>query len=102
MMRAKMQVTTVDPPNGTTAMTVQTINMVAVSTTPFGTDGESEDNTYARWTPTGACSLTITNLNLIGKFTSGQKFYLDFTEAANPVPQQAPAPAAPPLPVAAQ
>lgn len=49
---------------------------------PFGKEGESEDNTYARYTPSGELSLSITNPALHGKFKPGQKFYLDFTEAA--------------------
>lgn len=50
--------------------------------TPFGQDGESDDNTYARWTPSGRLTLTISNPALLGKFRVGQKFYLDFTEAS--------------------
>jgi len=48
---------------------------------PFGKEGESEDNTYARYTPNGSLNLTITNPALRGQFKPGQKFYLDFTEA---------------------
>ena len=52
-----------------------------VCSKPFGPEGESEDNTFARWTPSGGATLTITNPALIGKFKAGQKFYVDFTEA---------------------
>lgn len=41
-----------------------------------------EDNSFARWTPCGNVSLTINNPALFGKFSDGQKFYADFTEAA--------------------
>ena len=47
----------------------------------FGPNGESEDNTYARFTPSGSLSLTINNPDLLGKIKPGQKFYVDFTEA---------------------
>lgn len=76
-MRAKMEVRAVVP-QGTA---LETIEMAAVSATPFGPDGVSQDNTYARWTPSGTLYLTITNPDLVGQFKVGQKFYLDFTEA---------------------
>lgn len=44
-------------------------------------DGSDEDNTFARFSPSGALKLTIANPALLGKFAPGQKFYLDFTEA---------------------
>ena len=49
---------------------------------PYGPNGESEDNSYARYTPSGKLELCITNPELHGKFQIGQKFYVDFTEAA--------------------
>lgn len=80
MMRAKMQVNQVDsygvPP------TSEVVQMAPVTSKPFDQDGNSEDNSYARWTPSGSLSLTVTNPNLIGKFKIGQRFYVDFTEAA--------------------
>lgn len=48
---------------------------------PFPASGESDDNTYALWTPAGALWLSISNPALFGKFIYGQKFYADFTEA---------------------
>ena len=56
------------------------VNMSAVCGKPFGPEGESEDNTFARYTPSASLSMTITNPNLLGQFKEGQKFYLDFTE----------------------
>lgn len=78
-MRAKMQVGKIDkfgePCN---AINLQ---MVAVcGTGAYGQDGESEDNTYAHWTPSATVTMCITNPNLFNKFTEGQKFYVDFTE----------------------
>ena len=46
---------------------------------PFGDKGESEDNTFARFTPSGSLSLTVNNPDLLGKIKPGQKFYVDFT-----------------------
>ncbi len=77
-MRAKMQVGDVTIRGDC----LETIKMAAVTgTAAFGPNGESEDNTFARWTPAGSLELTITNPDLIGTFRPGQKFYLDFTPA---------------------
>lgn len=83
-MRAKMQVISANAADhddqGNTTMEV--VGFMAVcGTDPFGPNGESEDNTYARYTPNGTLSLSITNPELIGSFKYGQKYYLDFTPA---------------------
>lgn len=57
------------------------IAMVPVTEKPFDGDGNSEDNSFARWTPSGGLSLAITNPSLFGVFSHGQKYYLDFTPA---------------------
>ena len=78
MMRAKMQVQSVTKQGDAQ----ESLSMSAVcGKAPFGSQGESEDNTYARYTPNGSISLSITNPALVGKFRVGQKFYVDFTEA---------------------
>lgn len=79
MMRAKMQVQSVAKFEN---MKQETISMSAVSEKPYGPEGESEDNTFARYTPSASLQISITNPALLGKFKQGQKFYLDFTEAA--------------------
>ena len=83
-MRAKMvvQSVTVNPDwQDATKTSSETITMAPVSKTGlYPADGTDEDNTYARWSPSGNLSLTIANPNLWGKFKHGQKFYLDFTE----------------------
>lgn len=76
MMRAKVMVTGVEKQEGQ-----ETLNFMPVCDSSFGPNGESEDNTYARWTPSGAISLTVTNPELFGKFEYGQKYYVDFTPA---------------------
>jgi hypothetical protein len=77
-MRAKMRVTGIKAWSDTQE---DVSMMAATGKDPFGPDGESEDNTYARYTPSGTLTLSITNPALLGKFHEGQTFYLDFTEA---------------------
>jgi len=48
---------------------------------PFGPNGESEDNTFARWSPSGSLKLFYTNPNLFGTVKEGQKFYVDLVPA---------------------
>ena len=75
MMRAKMRV-------GTVKLTEygEELEMAPVcGNKPFGPSGESEDNTFARYTPSGQLGLTVNNPELAGKFKPGQEFYVDFT-----------------------
>ena len=44
-------------------------------------DGSDENNTYAKFSPSGMLSLTVANPALLGKFSEGETFYLDFTPA---------------------
>jgi hypothetical protein len=78
LMRAKMQVVAVVEQTAS-----QAVKMIPVcGKEPFGPNGESEDNTFARYSPSGSLELTIANPALQGKIKEGQKFYVDFTEAA--------------------
>ena len=79
-MRAKMYITHVEkfgePP------TSERVHFAAVAKNDgYGADGVDEDNTYARWSPSGDLHLTIQNPDLLGVYEAGQKFYLDFTPA---------------------
>lgn len=77
-MRAKMKV-------GSVKLTEhgEVLEMAPVcGNKPFGPAGESEDNTFARFTPSGAVSLTVNNPVLSGQFKPGQEFYVDFTPVA--------------------
>lgn len=85
MMRAKMYVTNVEKQGEQQ----ERIDFTPVTSGKFSGDGVDEDNTYSRYTPSGSCSLTITNPTLIGRFTRGQTFYVDFTEVQQPVAQSA-------------
>lgn len=77
MMRAKVQVQSVKRQVGGSEELV----MAPVSSGPYGPNGESEDNTFARYTPSGSLVLQVNNPELAGKFAPGQKFYVDFTPA---------------------
>jgi hypothetical protein len=78
-MRAKFVVTSVTKFS-------ETCEKVAFSAVPkssgYPEDGSDEDNTYAKFSPSADCSITIANPALIGKYEPGQKFYVDFTPAA--------------------
>lgn len=76
-MRAKMIVTKIERfPES------DRISCVAVArSTPYPADGSDEDNTFAKFSPSGELSLTIANPALVGKIEPGTKFYLDFTVA---------------------
>ncbi len=83
-MRAKLRISEVEP-LGTYG---QTIKAFPVCGKPFGPNGESEDNTFSRYTPNGLLELSITNPDLAGKIKVGQEFYVDFTEVEAPVEGQ--------------
>lgn len=46
--------------------------------------GLDEDNTYARFSPSGRFELSVTNPALLGKFNPDEQYYVDFT----PVPEE--------------
>lgn len=77
-MRAKMQVSQVTDFGGCFQIKASPV----CGNKPFGSNGENEDNSFARYSPTGELTLSITNPDLFGKIKPGQKFYIDFTEAA--------------------
>jgi hypothetical protein len=80
-MRAKMMVTSIErhPEEGPVAQETLKFHAVAKDG-PYPSDGSDEDNSYARFSPSGMLSLTVANPALIGKFAQGDKFYLDFTK----------------------
>jgi hypothetical protein len=50
----------------------------------YPADGSDEDNTYARFSPSGQFTLTVQNPALVGKFEVGEVYYVDF-HLAKPV-----------------
>lgn len=47
----------------------------------YPADGSDENNTFAKFSPSGKLELQIANPALIGRFENGDTFYLDFTPA---------------------
>jgi hypothetical protein len=82
-MRAKMKISAV-----TLGETCDQVTMAPVCKSgAYPADGMDEDNSFAKFSPSGELKLTIANPALLGKFRPGQKFYLDFTEAIDPPPK---------------
>lgn len=46
--------------------------------------GLDEDNTFAKFSPSGEFKLTIANPALLGSFRPGQLFYVDWTPVDEP------------------
>lgn len=46
--------------------------------TPYPEDGSDEDNTFARFSPSVLIDMQIANPALIGKYTPGDTFYVNF------------------------
>lgn len=79
VMRAKMRITSITVHNPE----YEELLFYPVSKDgPYPSDGSDEDNSYAKYSPSGELKLCIANPALIGKFKVGDTFYLDFT----PVP----------------
>lgn len=76
-MRAKFQVSSVEQFAGSEKVKFHAV----AKSTAYPEDGTDEDNTFAKWSPSATCEIHITNPALHGKFTPGQKFYVDFTPA---------------------
>ncbi len=78
MMRAKMRVAKVTRHNDT----CEELEFNAVAKSDgYPPDGNDENNTFAKWTPSANLKMTITNPALIGRIFENQEFYVDFTEA---------------------
>lgn len=77
VMRAKMYVENVEHHDGSETLFFR----AACKSDGYPEDGADENNTYARWTPQADLKMVVNNPALIGKFTPGQAFYVDFTPA---------------------
>lgn len=94
-MRAKFRVNSVTPPTvvvspGCDMAPSQTVVAFPVSASGYPADGSDENNTYAKWSPSGRFELTITNPSLSNTIKEGDVFYVDFTPAIAPVAAAAP------------
>lgn len=86
VMHAKMRVAAVTP-NGNPGDAGYTESLSFSAVGPKGSypaDGSDEDNSYARWSPSGSLSLCVANPNLHGKFEQGKTYYIDFIPADEP------------------
>lgn len=79
VMRAKMQVARVEKHEGSNNETLH-FHCVAKSTA-YPADGRDDDNSFARWSPSGNMTIQVANPDLWGKFKPGDRFYLDFFPA---------------------
>lgn len=47
-------------------------------------NGADENNTFAKYTPSGTIQLDVTNDELQGRIKPGMEFYVDFSEVDKP------------------
>lgn len=83
-MRAKMRVSAVLPwpPAGDGVVRQERLMLSCVAKSGgYPADGADEDNTFAKFSPSGVLDLQIANPALIGTFEVGDTFYVDFTPA---------------------
>ena len=76
-MRAKMKINHIDK----RYEGQETLYFNPVGASKYPEDGSDENNTYAKFSPSGMVSLTIANPALIGNFSEGEEYYLFFTKA---------------------
>ena len=77
VMRAKMKRVHADRHEN-----VENLRFVAVAKSGgYPADGGDEDNTFAKFSPSGELKLTVANPALLGKLNPGEGYYLDFTLA---------------------
>lgn len=73
-MRAKMRLNSIEQYENS-----ERLKFSAVSkSTAYPDDGNDEDNTYAKFSPSASLEILIANPALIGKFKVGEKYYVDF------------------------
>ena len=75
-MRAKFQISKIEQ-----FSTTEQLHFNAVAAKAYPADGSDEDNTYAHYSPSATCVISIANPALIGQFKVGEKYYVDFTTA---------------------
>ena len=73
-MRAKLTVTQVTRHQGS-----DVIEFKPVYDLSYDKDGLSEDSTFSKFSPHAELKITVTNPALIGKYSPGEVYYVDFT-----------------------
>jgi hypothetical protein len=83
-MRAKLQVGFVQEhfSGRDGAKSQETLSMHAVAASKYSTDGSDEDNTYAKFSSGANLIINVANPALWDQFKVGEKYYVDFTPAA--------------------
>jgi len=79
-MRAKVRVTSIEPNKGQDDTVISerlNFNFPAKNGS-YPSDGSDDDQQFAKFSPSGALTLTVANPALIGQFKTGDTFYLDF------------------------
>jgi hypothetical protein len=79
-MRAKMVLNHIDKYPKEGEATQETLSFNAVAASQYPADGSDEDNTYAKFSPSASLNITVCNPVLLGKFSVGEKYYVDFTK----------------------
>jgi hypothetical protein len=78
-MRAKMRL--VEISRSQTTISEGLMFRVVPLDQSYPPDGSDENNSFAKWTPSAELKMVITNPELVGTFTIGEEYYLDFTKA---------------------
>ena len=78
-MRAKVKLNYLVPGHG-----CETLTFNPVAAPKYDEHGNDEDNTFAKFSPSGQFIITVANPALLGKFKVGETYYVDFT----PVPEK--------------
>lgn len=80
-MRAKVVVQSVERyMTGPDTFSTEKLTMYPVAKNgSYPADGSDENNTFAKFSPSGKFELSIANPALHGKFKQGDTFYVDFT-----------------------
>lgn len=63
-------------------VTQETLRFDAVcKSESYPADGSDENNTFAKFTPSAHCEVSVLNPALLGQFVVGEQYYADFTKA---------------------
>lgn len=83
VMRAKLRIGSVIPVGQVDGVTTaeRLVYHGVSKSAAYPADGSDEDNTFAKFSPSVLLDIQVTNPALIGKFTVGDTFYVDFTKA---------------------
>lgn len=84
-MRAKVKLNHLQPHQGAEVLVFNPV----CPPKGYPIDGLDEDNTFAKFSPSGQFTITITNPALLGRFIVGETYYVDFTPVPIPAEEKA-------------